>query len=166
MRNLLIGSFIIMSLAVLAVAQQPAGPALQESAVKMSGKNISLKYSPVPVAAKKIAGVPAPFHTDVDLEIQGLPVPKGDYTLYVLPDAKEWQLIISKQTGAQAAAYNQKLDLGRVPMDMKKAAAPAAALQMKLASLGSVAGKLDVFWESTLASVPFNIDAVKANAEW
>ena len=40
------------------------------------------------------------------------------------------------------------------------------ALQMKLATLGSVAGKLELAWENTLASVPFNVDAVKANAEW
>ena len=163
MRTVLLCGMLIASLVVLAVAQSPA---MQETAVKMSGRNISLKYSPVPVSGGKIIGVPASFHTDVNLEIQGLAVPKGDYTFYLLPDAKEWQLIISKQTGPQAATYNEKMDLGRVPMDMKKASAPVDALKMTLASLGSVAGKLDVAWQSTIASVPFNIDAVKANVEW
>ena len=156
-------AILLVSLALVVAALQPAA---QETAVKMGGKNISLKYQPIPTASKRIAGVPASFHTDVNLEIQGLAVPKGDYSLYVLPQGNEWQLIISKQTGAQAATYNQKMDLGRVPMDMKKATTPAGALQMKLASLGSVAGKLELTWENTLASVPFNIDAVKANPEW
>ncbi len=162
MKTAWISAILVICVAALVVAQQPAQ---QQSAVKMGSKNIWLKYTPLARGAK-LDGVPSPFHTDVDLEIQGLPVPKGDYSLYVVPDAKEWQLIISKQTGVAASTYNRKMDLGRVPMDMKKAATAAASLQMKLASLGSVAGKLDVSWESTLASVPFNIDAVKANAEW
>ncbi len=63
-------------------------------------------------------------------------------------------------------AYNPKMDLGRVPMDMKKAGAPIENLKMTLTSLGSVAGKLEMAWENTIASVPFNLDAVKANREW
>jgi hypothetical protein len=84
----------------------------------------------------------------------------------VLPEPLEWQLIISKQTGPQAATYNPKMDLGRVPMDMKKAGAPIENLKVTLTSLGSVAGKLEMGWETTIASVPFNLDAVKANREW
>jgi hypothetical protein len=163
MKSVLISMLLLVSIAAPAVAQQPA---LQETSVKMSGKTITLKYPALPAKSGTISGTPFPFHTDADLEIQGLAVPKGDYTFYLLPDAKEWQLVVSKQTGAQAATHNPKLDLGRVPMDMKKAATPAAALQMKLAALGSVAGKLDVAWQGALASVPFNIDAIKANPEW
>ena len=33
---------------------------------------------------------------------------------------------------------------------------------MTLTSFGSVAGKLELAWENTIASVPFNIDALKA----
>ena len=162
MKSALRSTLLLVCLAALVVGQQPA---MQQSAVKMSGRNISLQYTPAPRGAK-IAGLPCFFHTDANLEIQGLSVPKGDYSFYVLPEGNEWQLIISKQTGAQAVVYNQKMDLGRVPMDMKRAATPAAALQMKLSSLGSIAGKLELSWENSIASVPFNIDAVKANAEW
>jgi hypothetical protein len=166
---------VILSLATLAVGQQ----ALQETSVKMSGKVISLKYSAASMAGRKIFGgvVPynqvwragagtAAFHTEADLEIQGLAVPKGDYTVFVRPGPLEWELIISKQTGPQAATYNPKMDLGRVPMDMKKAGAPIENLKITLAAVGSVAGKLEMGWETTIASVPFNLDAVKANREW
>ena len=166
MKFLVTFAIVLVSGAALAFAQQAGLSALKESSVKMSGQTITLKYSALAASSGKISGVPALFHTDVNLEIQGLAVPKGDYTFYVLPDAKEWQLIISKQTGTQAATYNPKMDLGRVPMDMNKASAPVDALKMTLASLGSVAGKLDVAWQSTIASVPFYIDAVKANVEW
>ncbi len=166
MKSLLTIAIILVSVAALGFTQQPGQSALKETSAKMSGRTITLKYSPVAAGAGKISGVPFSFHTDANLEIQGLAVPRGDYTFYLLPDAKEWQLIISKQTGPQAATYNPKMDLGRVPMDMKKASAPVDALRMTLASLGNIAGKLDVAWESTIASVPFNLDVVKANAEW
>ncbi len=158
-------AIVVASVASPALAQQ-AGGAMQETSVKMAGRTITLKFSPLAASTGKISGVPFAFHTDANLEIQGQAVPKGDYTLYLLPDPKEWQLIISKQTGPQAATYSQKMDLGRVPMDMKKTTAPASALKMTLAGIGSVAGKLDVAWQSTIASVPFNLDIIKANAEW
>jgi hypothetical protein len=171
----LISIVVILGLATLAVGQQ----APQEASVKMSGKTVTLKYSAPSMGGRKIFGgvVPfnqvwragtgaAAFHTDADLEVQGLSVPKGDYTLFVLPDSSEWQLIISKQTGPQASSYNPKMDVGRVPMDMKKAGAPIEKLRMTLTSFGSVAGKLEMGWENTVASVPFNLDIVKANREW
>jgi hypothetical protein len=174
-RSALICVVVILGLVTLATGQQ----ALQEASVKMSGKTVTVKYSAPSMGGRKIFGgvVPfnqvwragagaAAFHTDADLEVQGLSVPKGDYTLFVLVDSLEWQLIISKQTGAQASSYNPQMDLGRVPMDMKKAGAPIENLRMTLTSFGSVAGKLELAWENTIASVPFNVDVVKANREW
>ncbi|HOL73543.1 MAG TPA: DUF2911 domain-containing protein [Bryobacteraceae bacterium] len=145
------------------VAAQPAG--LKEASVTMSGKVIKIEYPALP-SQGQIAGKPAFFHTDSDLEVQGLAVPKGDYTLFVEPDANEWQLVFSKQPKAQAAKLNPKMVLGRVPMDMKKNAAPAEALKVTLTSFGKVAGKLEVAWGNTIASVPFSLDILKPAPEW
>jgi hypothetical protein len=176
MRILSISAILVAVLILAAAAQQPAPT---QSVVKMSGKSVALSYSTQSMRGRKIFGALVPygqvwlaggattaFRTEAPLEVQGLAVPKGEYTLYFIPDAKEWQLIISKQIGTQAAKYNPKLDLGRVPMDMKKAAAPVETLKITLTSLGSVAGKLELAWENTIASVPFNIDAIKAHQEW
>ena len=56
------------------------------------------------------------FQTEADLDIGGLKVPKGTYTIYTLPGAKEWQLIVNKQTGQFGTEYDQQQDLGRVKM--------------------------------------------------
>ncbi|MGE5571051.1 MAG: DUF2911 domain-containing protein [Rhodospirillales bacterium] len=145
------------------VAAQPAE--MKEASVTMSGKVIKIQYSALP-SKGQLAGKPAFFHTDSNLEVQGLAVPKGDYTLFVEPDANEWQLVFSKQPKAQAAALNPKMVLGRVPMDMKKNAAPAEALKVTLTSFGKVAGKLEVAWGNTIASVPFSLDILKPAPEW
>ncbi len=40
------------------------------------------------------------LHTDADLTLGGLKVPKGDYTLFVdISDPDNWVLIVNKQTG-------------------------------------------------------------------
>ncbi len=177
-KSIIAGSIVIACAAFLTL--EAAGPAApKETSVTMRGKVISVKYSAPSMAGRKIFGAAVPygqvwrigdapvsFHTDVNLEVQGLAVPKGDYSLFIIPTAKEWELIINKQPGAQAKTYVAKMDLGRVPMDMKKAPAPVDPLRITLTSFGTVAGKLEVAWENTVASVPFNLDVLKSNPEW
>ena len=70
------------------------------------------------------------LHTDADLDIGGLKVPKGDYTLFVnLANPASWELIVNKQTGQSGLEYDAKQDLGRVKMTMSKP--PAMVEQLK-----------------------------------
>ena len=76
------------------------------------------------------------LHTDANLDIGGLSVPKGDYTLFVYLDPKQWQLVVSKATGEWGLDYDQSHDLGRVKMDMSKPPKPIETYKMTLSSLG------------------------------
>src|ERR1700721_1810430 len=59
------------------------------------------------------------FHTDANLTVGSVAVPKGDYTLYVnVKDPDAWELVISKETGQWGTEYDASMDLGRVRMDM------------------------------------------------
>ncbi len=93
------------------------------------------------------------FHTDADLDINGLAVPKGDYTLWVLPEAGKWQLIINKQTGQWGLSYDQARDLGRVPMTTTRPPAPIETYYMKLIPDSGNKGRLELGWENVVASV-------------
>ena len=65
--------------------------------------------------------------TDADLTIGDLSVPAGTYTLFVdISDPANWVLIVNKKNGEWGLAYDSTQDLGRVPMDMKKPAAPVS----------------------------------------
>ena len=97
------------------------------------------------------------LHTDADLTIGRLAVPKGDYTLYVATDANPWQLIVSKQTGQEGSEYNKEQDLGRVPMTVSKPAAPIETYTMTLSSAGGNKGKLQLEWENVVAAVEFTV---------
>jgi hypothetical protein len=86
--------------------------------------------------------------------IKTLSVPKGNYTIFVWLDQKQWQLIINKQTGQWGLDYDQGRDLGRVPMDMSKPPSPIDVYKMTLSGAGANHGKLQLEWENTIASVP------------
>ena len=98
------------------------------------------------------------FHTDAALDVGGLAVPAGDYTLYVdLTDPANWKLIINKQTGQWGLTYNQAQDLGRVTMTMAKPPAMVEELKYTLTDAGGNKGTLTLAWENVVATVPFTV---------
>jgi hypothetical protein len=162
---------ILLAIAVgccsnLAMAQYES-PAAATS-VTIAGKKIAIDYHAPQMHARKIFGGLEPYgkvwraganeatalHTDADLMIKTLSVPKGNYTIFVWLDQKQWQLIINKQTGQWGLDYDQGRDLGRVPMDMSKPPSPIDVYKMTLSGAGANHGKLQLEWENTIASVP------------
>jgi len=94
------------------------------------------------------------LHTDADLTLGGLKVPKGDYTLFVdIADPDNWVLIVNKQTGQSGLAYDKTQDLGRVRMTMTRPLATIENLKYTLEALGGTTGKLTLEWENHSASV-------------
>jgi hypothetical protein len=94
------------------------------------------------------------FHTDGDLTIGSLAVPKGDYTLYVnLKDPDAWELVINKQTGQWGTKYDASQDLGRVKMQMGTPPAPVEVLKYTITSTGGKKGTIQLAWEKHIGSV-------------
>ena len=164
----------------LAFAQtSPQKPPLSPPAttsVTIGGKAITINYSAPSVRGRQIFGeggliskdktypvwraganAATALHTEADLDIRGLLVPKGDYTVFTLINTDPWQLIISKQTGEWGLAYDKTQDLGRVPMDMSKPPALVETYKMTLASAGPSAGTLKLEFENVIAAVPFTV---------
>ena len=176
MKSILIGTGVLVALASLAAAETKAG--LTES-IAIGGKTISIKYSAPAVNGRvgklfgkdgtigKDATYPVwraganaatALHTDADLDLGGLTVPKGDYTLYVnLVNLGAWELIVSKQTGQGGMSYDVKQDLGRVKMTMAKPPALVEQLKYTLSGTGGNKGKLQLAWENVEASVSLTV---------
>jgi hypothetical protein len=164
----LIAALLAASIGV-ALAQSP--PA--QTSVSLGGKTLAIKYSAPSVHGRKIFGTggllsndptyPAwragansatSFHTDADLDIGGLAVPKGDYTLYAwVADPENWLLIINKEVGQWGLSYNAKKDLGRVKMTMSKPPALIETYKMTLFATGPKSARLQLEWERHIASV-------------
>lgn len=94
------------------------------------------------------------LHTDADLDIGGINVPKGDYTLFVdISDPDNWMLIVNKQTGQWGLTYDKSQDLGRAKMTMDTAPTPVENLRYTIKDLGGKKGTLSLSWENVIASV-------------
>ena len=170
MKKLILLGSITMVMLAQAQKKTPASPAM-DTIVSIGDQTVSVKYSAPSVKGRKIFGGLVPhgqvwragansataLHTDGDLMIGKLMVPKGDYTLYVLPTADSWQLIVNKQTGQWGTEYSEGQDLGRVKMTVTKAAAPVELFKISLTAVGGKKVTLQMEWEESVATVPLTV---------
>jgi hypothetical protein len=145
----------------------PASPRKQAEVTFADGKKVAVDYGAPSVRGRKIMGELVPygkvwrtganeatgFVTDTDLTVGGTKVPAGKYTVYTMPDANSWKLIINKQTGQWGTEYDEKQDLARI--DLKKTALKSPVEQMMISfdKKGGNAATMNIQWESTGLSV-------------
>jgi len=148
------------------------------TAVTIGGKEVWIVYHAPSVKGRKVFGSAdalqkpgstwrmgadqATFlHTDADLDLNGLAVPKGEYTLFAALNEGQWDLIVSKQTGQWGIKRSGEANidpaqvLGKTKMTMGKTAGPVEQMKITLSAAGGNKGKLTVEWENTSASVNF-----------
>ena len=157
-----------MLLAVSALAQggKPTSPA-ETASVELKSGSITVKYAAPSMRGRKVMGELVPygkvwrtganeattFATNTNLKIGGTTVPAGTYTLFTLPSANQWLLIINKQTGQWGLEYHQEQDLARIPMKSAKLASPQEQMSISFENTSGNSTELHVKWENTDASI-------------
>ncbi|WP_419805562.1 DUF2911 domain-containing protein [Terriglobus sp.] len=117
----------------------------QMADVDLTGTKIHVAYGAPSLRGRKMVGGINPygkewrvgadeatsFEVSTDVLVNGTSVPAGSYTLFVLPTAEKWTLIISKKTGEWGIPYpGQQYDFARV--DMSKASLPSPQERMSI----------------------------------
>jgi hypothetical protein len=174
-QRLAVGVLCILLVAAAAIAQQdkskrPSPPATAQ--VELKGKKVTIDYSRPSLKGRKVGQELAPFGkvwrtganeatsliTEIDLNIGGVKVPAGKYTLYTLPAEGTWKLIINKQTGQWGTQYDESQDLARV--DMKKSSLPQPVELFSIAfdKKGANAAELNLDWENTRVTVSVTVE--------
>ncbi len=74
-------------------------------------------------------GKPMTLFTNVPIEVGARMLPIGAYTIFVIPTAKQWTLIVSKSTD-MSGAYDEQQDLVRVPMGSGELPSPEPDLSV------------------------------------
>jgi hypothetical protein len=87
--------------------------------------------------------------TSGDLQVGNTRLPAGRYTLYTVPAADRWQLVINKQTGQWGTEYKQEMDFARVPMAVTSLSAPVEQFTIAVQPAALV-----LRWDTVQASVP------------
>jgi hypothetical protein len=104
------------------------------------------------------ANIATGFTVGANIRIGNLKLPKGEYSIWTLPNEKEWTLIINKETGQFHLNYNPSLDFGRTKMNLKTLAEPVETFRVELRNEGGNKGTLALLWEKTEASIPFTVE--------
>jgi len=139
----------------------PSPPA--KASVQLDGKAVTIDYNAPHVRERKIMGGLVPYDqvwrtganpattlkTATNLKIGTLDVPAGTYTVYTLPNADQWLLIINKQTGQWGTEYDEKQDLGRTPLTGKTLSAPQEVMSISFEHTTGAATELHIKWEKT-----------------
>ena len=89
---------------------------------------------------------------DFDVRFGDLDVPRGEYTLFMLPREDGGELIVSRQTRHWGTDYDPSFDFGRTPIHRQELAEPVRSLAVTLepdlpAEEGAIpSGTLRVTW--------------------
>jgi alpha-tubulin suppressor-like RCC1 family protein len=94
------------------------------------------------------------FVTTADVMLGDVHVPAGKYTLYTIPDATDWTIIVNKQTGQWGTEYDQKQDLGRTKVKAVKTSAPVPQFTISFDKADGKKTAMNLEWENTKVSVP------------
>ena len=161
---------LLILFATAAFAQMGGGkpsPAASATCDLGGGKTIKTDYSSPRMKGRKIYGGLVPFGevwrtganeattfvTSADVGVGGKTVPAGSYTIFTVPTADKWTLIINKTTGEWGIPYKYEgAELARVDMHVSKLPAPLENFTISYdKSPDGCTLRMD--WETTRASV-------------
>jgi hypothetical protein len=166
-------AFLLVCLAGAAsvgVAQRYTSPPAKASG-KVAGKEITIDYYAPSKHGRKIIGSLVPYGrvwcpganvatgltTSAGLQIGDLKLPKGSYSLWIIPSEKEWTLIVNKQSGQHHLDYDPAEDFGRTKIAVKALGAPVETLRFEVRPESGNKGVIALDWETTEALIPFTV---------
>jgi hypothetical protein len=175
MKKLVLIPAALLAIATVASAQmqmsedkskRPSPPASAECKFS-DGKTVKIDYSSPRAKGRKIFGGVVPygevwrtganeattFVADTNVNVGGTAVPAGSYTIFTVPKADAWTLVISKKTGEWGTDYaGEKEDLARVPMTASKTSGAVENFTIGFDQAGKKC-TLHMEWENTRAKV-------------
>lgn len=154
-----------------AVAQNRASP--HESVSRtIDGAQITITYGRPYMRGRKIFGALVPYGrvwcpgadeaTTLDsthaLKLGDLDVPPGPHTIWMVPDADTWTLVVSKEPSGFHTRYNESADLGRVALRKRALANQVEQLTFAIdANSPSGGPAIRMMWEQTEVWAPLRI---------
>jgi hypothetical protein len=91
-----------------------------------------------------------------DVELNGKPVKAGTYSLFTMPDEKEWDIILNSDLDYWGAfSYDYHHDVVSVKAPSKSLPDPVENFTIQFKSTGANQGLMQLAWDKTLVEVPF-----------
>jgi Protein of unknown function (DUF2911) len=167
-KRIAVFTYLMCALTLSASCQSKRpSPAASASCELGGGTTIKTDYSSPRMKGRKIYGELVPFGdvwrtganeattfvTSADIVVGGKTVPAGSYTIFTVPNADKWTLIVNKKTGEWGIPYKYESDeLARADMKVSKLPSPVENFAISYDKNGSGC-TLRIEWETTRASV-------------
>ena len=107
------------------------------------GRQVYVRYNAVSTSKEKIAngkpwapgGTPITLFSEAQLALGTSTIPIGAYTVYPIPARGNWTLVVNKNV-TTGAAYDEKQDIARAPMETAQVDSPSDTLEVAFAHVG------------------------------
>jgi hypothetical protein len=157
---------MIFTLTLVTACHKRPSPPASATCDLGGGKTITTNYSSPRMKGRRIYGDLVPFGqvwraganeattfvTTSDVVVGGKTVPAGNYTIFTIPTADKWTLIVNKKTGEWGIPYKYESDeLARADMTVSKLSAPVENFTIGYDKSASGC-TLQMDWETTRAS--------------
>ena len=97
--------------------------------------------------------------TSAPVTLAGVRLPAGTYTLWTVPRKDgHAELIVNRQFGQWGTEYNEKRDLGRIPLSVDSTTSPVEKFTISLVPAGARKGTLAMEWGSFRWRAPIAVD--------
>jgi len=172
-RILLAGLFLSASILSEAQLKTPAPSPVQNLRQDFGLGTIELSYSRPGVRGRKVYGDLLPYgqvwrtgansattisFTD-EVIVGGKKVPAGKYGLLTIPGAKQWIVILTKQTNVTSPAdYNAEQDVVRVNVSTTKSKTSTETFTLSIQDIKPTSCNLVMSWEKRSLSLPIQTD--------
>lgn len=159
-------ALVITAMSFAQTGNRPS-PAASATCDLGGGKTIKTDYSSPRAKGRKIFGELVPygkvwrtganeastFVPSTDVVVGGKNLPAGNYTIFTVPNADKWTLIINKKTAEWGIPYKYESDeLARIDMKVSKLPSPMENFTISYEKSGNGC-TMNIEWETTRASV-------------
>jgi hypothetical protein len=151
-------------------AAQRSSP-LDSASVQVGGATVKVCYGRPSARGRKVMGELVPFDrpwrlganeaTSIELpfaaELAGVRVPAGTYSLYAIPGASSWQVVVNRGVERWGIPLNDDVrakDVGAGRVTTEAVATPVETLTLSFAPATANATELVVEWEKTRVRIP------------
>ncbi|MEQ6118819.1 DUF2911 domain-containing protein [Reichenbachiella sp. MALMAid0571] len=92
-----------------------------------------------------------------DITVGGKKLKAGTYSLFAIPDEKEWMIIVSSDLDYWGAySYNEGKDVLRVKVPVKSLSSEVEAFSIRFEDKGKDTAVMRMGWDKTMVEVPLN----------
>ena len=96
------------------------------------------------------------LESNKELLVGNLRVPPGPHTIWMLPTAGRWTLVVSKNPSGFHTFYDAERDLGRLELKKQELATPVEQLTFTIGKAPQ-GGTISMTWERTEVSAAFSV---------